>query len=134
MGRAERWFRSLLGRKKEESPPSAAAPAKQPRRRWSFARDSSRGNVPPPTPGHAGGDIDRSQHAIAVVEEAEATVARVTSSGRCNGATVHSAAHDSGDSCGIREDRAAVKIQAHFRAYLVCIYDSDSVLPLLLLF
>ncbi|PSS09793.1 Lipovitellin-2 like [Actinidia chinensis var. chinensis] len=122
MGRAARWFRSLLGRKKESPQPSpshsAAAPANPPRRRWSLATGSSRGNMLPPTPGNAGGDFDRSQHAIAVVAAAAATVARVTSSGRCNGATVHTAVHDSGDSCGIREDWAAVKIQAHFRAYL----------------
>ncbi|XP_057477305.1 protein IQ-DOMAIN 22-like [Actinidia eriantha] len=120
MGRAAKWFRSLLGRKKEESPPSpshsaAAAAAKPPKRRWSFARSSSRGSVPPPPPGYAGGDVYRSQHEIASVAEA---ASRVTSGGRCNGSTVQTAAHDSGESCGIREDRAAVKIQAHFRGYL----------------
>ncbi|KAL6986186.1 IQ-domain [Sarracenia purpurea var. burkii] len=152
MGKASRWFRGLLGLKKDSSSQPAAA-AKPPKRRWSFVkslrerdrttatnsnddgRGYSHGNIPPPTSGyadlHAGG-VDPSKHAIAVAAataavaeaavaaaHAAAAVVRLTSSGRSNASTNTSVAYGGVASCGIREQCAAINIQAHFRGYLL---------------
>ncbi|XAR70335.1 hypothetical protein NMG60_11027158 [Bertholletia excelsa] len=104
MGKAARWFRGLLGLRKDESPSSSSSPsrstAKLPKKRWSFVkshRDRDRtiatnpagderrglspGNMPPPTPARVNGTQgpDPSKSAIAVAAAtaaaAEAAVA-----------------------------------------------------------
>ncbi|XAR55040.1 hypothetical protein NMG60_11030416 [Bertholletia excelsa] len=132
MGKATRWFRSLLGLKKE-SPAQAPAVAKPPKRRWSFVKShrekyaaGERGCHGVPAPRDA--DDDSSRHAIAVAAataavaeaavaaaQAAAEVVRLTSSGRSSAPP--------GGVCGgggvVREEYwAAIKIQSHFRAYL----------------
>ncbi|XP_052210879.1 protein IQ-DOMAIN 22-like [Diospyros lotus] len=126
MGRAVRWFRGLLGLKKDDSaPPSGSKP---PKRRWSFKshKEADSRIVPPPAPAYADvGAGDPNKHAIAVAAataavaeaavaaaQAAAAVVRMTSSGRCTAAT--SAAYVGGAS----GEWAAVRIQAHFRGYL----------------
>ncbi|XP_028113247.1 uncharacterized protein LOC114311316 isoform X2 [Camellia sinensis] len=135
MGKAARFFRGLLGLKKEEPRP----PAKQPKRRWSFGKshrekDLSTANNAA-SPGFDAGDGDPSKHAIAVAAataavaeaavaaaQAAAAVVRLTSSGRSNNGVVNgnhvSAAYVSGNGCEIQEEWAVVRIQAYFRGYL----------------
>ncbi|PSS04140.1 Protein IQ-DOMAIN like [Actinidia chinensis var. chinensis] len=126
MGKASRWFRGLLGLKKDNAPSQSSA-AKPPKRRWSFVKSlKERDRHGTALPGYADVDGDPSKHAIAVAaataavaEAAAAAVVRLTSSGRSNAGAVTSAAHVSSAICGIREEYwAAVMIQSHFRGYL----------------
>ncbi|KAK4741208.1 hypothetical protein SAY87_024796 [Trapa incisa] len=125
MGKASRWFRSLLGMKKSgSSSPTSTAPQK---RRWSFvkSRKDRDGQSHPVALGEIDADCDDPEkHAIAVAAataavaeaavaaaQAAAAVVRLTSSGRCS-ATVY------GRGAGNREEWAALKIQSTFRGYL----------------
>ncbi|KAM7531253.1 hypothetical protein LguiB_034663 [Lonicera macranthoides] len=132
MGKATKWFRSLLGLKKPDAPsPSQPAPPhsdhKPPKRRWSFVksyREKDRHatnyfglNEPRPN-----GAVDAKQHAVAVaaaaVESAQ-VVLRMTSSGRSMAsAKANDVAHISRGGFRNGEEWAAVKIQSRFRAYL----------------
>lgn len=135
MGKATKWFRSLLGLKKPDAPsPSQTAPPhsdhKTPKRRWSFVksyREKDRHapnnfglNEPRPN-----GAVDAKHHAVAVAAAAAAVesaqvVLRMTSSGRSTASgKANDVVHVS--RCGFwnGEEWAAVKIQSCFRAYLV---------------
>ncbi|GFY97354.1 hypothetical protein Acr_11g0016600 [Actinidia rufa] len=135
MGKASRWFRGLLGLKKDDAPSQSSA-AKPTKRRWSFVKSHKErdchGDAPPLPPGYADVDGDPSKHAIAVAAataavaeaavaaaQAAAAVVRLTNSGRSNAGAVTSMAHVRAASCGIREEYwAAVRIQSLFRGYL----------------
>lgn len=124
MGRTSRWFRNLLGGKKE---PKQASPEplsnRKEKRRWSFGKSSKdRENKISYRENNYMCDSDNEQnmHAVAVaaatavaadaaVAAAEAAVAvvRLTSNGRLS-------------MYFGRERRAAIKIQTAFRGYLVC--------------
>lgn len=122
MGKASRWFRGLLRFKKPDSIPD---PDQKPlKKKWSFVKShkekSSDGAVLT-----SENDSEASKHAIAVAAataavaeaavaaaQAAAAVVKLTSSGR-------STTISGGASYGNHEKRAAVKIQSHFRAYLV---------------
>ncbi|CAN1253673.1 Protein IQ-DOMAIN 22 [Linum perenne] len=139
MGKASRWFRSVLGLKKSDQPfPSSSQSTNK--RRWSFVksyRDKDHHYQHPASSSSSVAasavDIEEeqrenpNQRAIAVAAataavaeaavaaaHAAAEVVRMTSSGRSAG---NSAAYVSG-SLGLREDFAALKIQAAFRGYL----------------
>ncbi|CAN1253665.1 Protein IQ-DOMAIN 22 [Linum perenne] len=166
MGKASRWFRSVLGLKKSDQPfPSSSQSTTTParpkdKRRWSFVksyrdkdhhcRDCSASSssfinaVPEKNQDDDDLRVDieeeqrenPNQRAIAVAAataavaeaavaaaHAAAEVVRMTSSGRSAGngsvfGSSSSAAYVSG-SLGLREDFAALKIQAAFRGYLV---------------
>lgn len=124
MGRASKWFRGLLSFRKPD--PNGEPPSK---RKWSFPKGKHRRK--PVTPGAYVDDDETSRQAIAVAAataavaeaavaaaHAAAAVAQLTTGGcfdrpvACSGANV-AAGYVS------REERAAVVIQSHFRAYLV---------------
>ncbi|KAJ6820251.1 putative protein IQ-DOMAIN 1 [Iris pallida] len=127
MGRAGRWLRGLLGGKKSSPPPPSPEQLQKPTRRWGFGKSFREKRVlhPPPPPPRQAPPLEeeeeeeeelQSKRAIAVAAataavaeaavaaaHAAAVVVRLTSSGR---------------RAGKREEWAAVKIQATFRAYL----------------
>ncbi|XP_059661726.1 protein IQ-DOMAIN 22-like [Cornus florida] len=132
MGKAARWFRGLFGLKKEESPSQSATDATRSeptsaKKRWGFVkshreqdctwkttghRRNSRADVPPrSSDGIPDGGVDPNEQAITAA-------VRPTSSEGSDDVSASTVAYVSGASCGIREDLAAIKIQAHFRAYL----------------
>ncbi|CAA0838777.1 IQ-domain 22 [Striga hermonthica] len=134
MGKASKWFRSLLGLKKPDPKPDPD-PKPQSKRIWSFAKPH-RGKAPhrsqhttvAPT---VFDDEGASRHAAAVaaataavaeaaVAAAQAAAAVVKLTGGAGGGASCSAAHVSqaGAGNGLRDEWAAVKIQSHFRAYL----------------
>ncbi|KAM5572575.1 protein IQ-DOMAIN 22 [Rosa sericea] len=150
MGKASRWFRSVLGLKKSDKTHNNnnnSSPCPKPpstKRRWSFVK-SYREKDHPHNHTHqtdaadessSANDVaDPNKHAIAVAAataavaeaavaaaQAAAAVVRLTSSGRCpNNNNNDPAAYVSGGgggSVGIREEWAAVKIQAAFRGCL----------------
>ncbi|KAM3001288.1 hypothetical protein FF2_037599 [Malus domestica] len=136
MGKASKWFRSILGLKKlnpAHQPPSSSSssspkPPTKDKHRWSFVNSyREKRHQNDPVRHHQRTDssndaVDPNKHAIAAVAEAAvaavhaaATVVRLTSSGGC---ARSSAEH--GSRIGIREEEwAAVKIQAAFRGCLV---------------
>ncbi|XP_050376687.1 protein IQ-DOMAIN 22 [Argentina anserina] len=143
MGKASRWFRSVLGLKKPDKPPTSSSSPKPPpvKRRWSFVKSyrekdnhNHRNETAPDVSSADNFVVDPNKHAIAVAAAtaavAEAAVAaaqaaravvRLTSSGRSANNNDHAAASyvsGGGGSIGIREEWAAVKIQAAFRGCL----------------
>lgn len=125
MGKAARWFRSLLGLKKPENvtmtTPNTDAKL-TPNRRWSFSKSKSttnRYNITSPSiisalPRFQLKDGDDQQHAAA---EVEWLCSRNTNELNGNENTVGYVKK----SCNRNRDYwFAVKIQSHFRAYLVC--------------
>ncbi|XP_057775734.1 protein IQ-DOMAIN 22-like [Salvia miltiorrhiza] len=124
MGRASKWFRGLLGFKK---PDPSADPTQNPpsKKRWSFPKAKHRRRSHHAVaPGGYLDDDETSRQAIAVAAataavaeaavaaaHAAAAVAHLTSGGGAHGA-------QNGVGYGGREERAAVVIQSHFRAYL----------------
>ncbi|CAN1253676.1 Protein IQ-DOMAIN 22 [Linum perenne] len=150
MGKASRWFRSVLGLKKSDQPfPSSSQSTTTParpkdKRRWSFVKSYRDKDHHYQHPASSSSSVAASeeeqrenpnQRAIAVAAataavaeaavaaaHAAAEVVRMTSSGRSAGngsvfGSSSSAAYVSG-SLGLREDFAALKIQAAFRGYL----------------
>eukprot|EP01018_Ginkgo_biloba_P002170 Gb_13836 [translate_table: standard] len=126
MGKTSRWFRSLLGGKKEpkQAPPAPKDNSAKEKRRWSFGKSSKdRSLIEEQRPSYRENyisevDKEQNKHAIAVaaataaaadaaVAAAQAAVAvvRLTSNGR---ASLH----------GGREKWAAIRIQTVFRGYL----------------
>ncbi|KAF3954083.1 hypothetical protein CMV_020527 [Castanea mollissima] len=145
MGKASKWFRGLLGlNKKTDSHSQTPKPPKE-KRRWSFVKSyrekdhhhhqTKHNNDQTTTKAEATSygkvsasehEEDANKHAIAVAAataaaaeaavaaaHAAAAVVRLTSSGRC--ATNTAVAYVSG---GVREEWAALKIQAAFRGSL----------------
>ncbi|KAK7822736.1 hypothetical protein CFP56_036208 [Quercus suber] len=147
MGKASKWFRGLLGlNKKTDSHSRTPKPPKE-KRRWSFVKSyrekdlhhhhhqTKHNNDQTTTKAEATSyekvsasehEEDANKHAIAVAAataaaaeaavaaaHAAAAVVRLTSSGRC--ATNSAVAYVSG---GVREEWAALKIQAAFRGSL----------------
>ncbi|XP_051115125.1 protein IQ-DOMAIN 22-like [Andrographis paniculata] len=118
MGKASRWFRSLLGMKATDDLSRKQAF----RKKWSFVPSRKGKDLPPEY-----GD-ESSKHAVAVATataaaaeaavaaaQAAAAVVRLTSSGR------NISVDGDGEAVAryrSREEQAAVTIQSHFRAYL----------------
>ncbi|CAB4279845.1 unnamed protein product [Prunus armeniaca] len=141
MGKASKWFRSILGLKKpdptHQTSTSSPKPPTKDRRRWSFVKSyreknhHRHQNDTPPLPSDSANDavVDPNKHAIAVAAataavaeaavaaaQAAAAVVRLTSSGRCPS---NPAAHVSAARIAVREEEwAALKIQAAFRGCL----------------
>ncbi|VVA30176.1 PREDICTED: IQ-DOMAIN [Prunus dulcis] len=141
MGKASKWFRSILGLKKpnptHQTSTSSPKPPTKDKRRWSFVKSyreknhHRHQNDTPPLPSDSSNDavVDPNKHAIAVAAataavaeaavaaaQAAAAVVRLTSSGRCPS---NPAAHVSTARIGVREEEwAALKIQAAFRGCL----------------
>ncbi|CAN1253670.1 Protein IQ-DOMAIN 19 [Linum perenne] len=125
MGKASRWFRSVLGLKKSDQPfPSSSQSTTTParpkdKRRWSFVKSYRDKDHHYQHPASSSSSVAASAAAVAeaavAAAHAAAEVVRMTSSGRSAGSS--SAAYVSG-SLGLREDFAALKIQAAFRGYL----------------
>ncbi|KAL0393494.1 UNVERIFIED_CONTAM: protein IQ-DOMAIN 20 [Sesamum latifolium] len=139
MGKAYKWFRSLLGLKSID-PTHNHKPS--PKKKWSFAK-SHKGKDPLKPPQHgavpgAHNDDEASKHAIAVAAataavaeaavaaaQAAAAVVQLTSScrnisvaGSVGDADAAASVTQSGGGYVSREEWAAVTIQSHFRAYL----------------
>ncbi|KAH8513478.1 hypothetical protein H0E87_006663 [Populus deltoides] len=141
MGRASKWFRAVLGLKKPDPPLDHPVTTRsKEKRRWSFVKShrekdqhhhqQQQQETEAVKAGFLYGqefEEDPNKHAIAVAAataavaeaavaaaQAAAEVVRLTSSGRC---VDNSVAYVSG-SPGLREDFAAVKIEAAFRGYL----------------
>lgn len=141
MGKASKWFRAVLGLKKPD--PSLDHPQttrSKEKRGWSLVKSHRekehdhqhrQQDIEANKSGVLYGqefEEDPNKHALAVAAataavaeaavaaaQAAAEVVRLTSSGRC---VNNSVAYVRG-SIGLREDFAAVKIQAAFRGYLV---------------
>lgn len=155
MGKASRWFRSVLGLKKsDKAHHNTSSPSPKEKCRWSFVKSyrekhhnhnhnhhrTNDNNAVTPHPSENDA-VDPNKHAIAVAAataavaeaavaaaQAAAAVVRLTTSGRC--ANNPAAKVSGGGSIGIREEWAAVKIQAAFRGCLVRIIK----FPFILLF
>lgn len=123
MGRASKWFRGLLGFKKPDpnADPAQRSPSKK---RWSFSkgkdrRKSQHGVVPG---GHVNDD-EAGRHAIAVAAATAAVAEAAVAAAHAAAAVVQLTSAGGFDrpsayGYGSREERAAVVIQSHFRAYL----------------
>lgn len=147
MGKASKWFRGLLGLKKNDAPAPSPAPAparldaKAVKRRWSFVKsyrekdhparhaNDRRGALygethPPPT--YADG-VDPNKHAIAVAAATAAVAEAAVAAAQAAAAVVRltssgrSAAPSAYVSAGFsaRDEWAAIRIQSLFRGYLV---------------
>ncbi|KAJ6393724.1 hypothetical protein OIU77_023039 [Salix suchowensis] len=137
MGKASKWFRAVLGLKKPDPPlDNPQTTRSKEKRRWSLVKShrekdhDHQQDIEADKTGVLYGqefEEDPNKHALAVAAataavaeaavaaaQAAAEVVRLTSSGRC---VNNSAAYVRG-SLGLREDFAAVKIQAAFRGYL----------------
>lgn len=126
MGKAAKWFRSLLGSKKSPPPPSAS----EKKSKWAFSKSAGVNdfNNEDPLDSPYSDGLDASKHAIAVAAataavaeaavaaaQAAAEVVRLTSSSGSGRNVVPP--YDGGDR---RRVVAVVRIQSAFRAYLVC--------------
>ena len=132
MGKASRWFRSILGLKK----PHPTHPPKESKRRWSFVKSTTKRDTSlcdPATSDENDIQVDPNKHAIAVAAataavaeaavaaaHAAAEVVRLTSSGRCaNNLPEYVSGRGAVVVGGYDENFAAVMIQSAFRGYLV---------------
>ncbi|KAG6397022.1 hypothetical protein SASPL_143183 [Salvia splendens] len=127
MGRASKWFRGLLTFNKPD--PTATPPSKK---RWTFPKGKHRrrSHHHAVVPGSYVDDDETSRRVIALATataavaeaavaaaHAAAAVAQLTSGGGFDRATAAHAAQN-GVAYACPEERAAVVIQSHFRAYL----------------
>lgn len=127
MGKASKWFRGLLGLRKPDSP-STSTPSKPPKekRRWSFVKSyrekdnhHNHDATVDPSSGHVE-SADPNKHVLAVAAAmAEAAVAAAHAAVTVTKLTTSSRSV-TGDR--IREEWAALKIQAAFRGSLVRIH------------
>jgi len=116
MGKASRWFRGLLGLKKTEHASSSDQKPPKEKRRWSFVksyREEHSSHVTFPTE-HVHNNRQAIALAAATAAAAEAAVANAQ-----NAAEVVRFNYSSNGIVRIREQWAAVKIQAAFRGSLV---------------
>lgn len=110
MGKATRWFRSLLGGNKA----TEVRPAK-PKNGWGFVKTLQK-DQPPPKAVEVSGNEQR-MRAIAVAAAMEAAAEAAVAAAKAAVAVVRLTS--SGGSSGMKkEERAVVKIQAVFRGYL----------------
>ncbi|KAK1430590.1 hypothetical protein QVD17_13448 [Tagetes erecta] len=116
MGKATRFFKSLLGFKTMDSQSSRSKPNKQLKRRWSFI--TSRTPHGPNTYNHRDfeEDEDPSNHAIALAAATAAVVDAAVATAHAAAEVVRMTTRTTG--YGGREKLAAIKIQSCFRAYL----------------
>ncbi|XP_057475638.1 protein IQ-DOMAIN 23-like [Actinidia eriantha] len=127
MGKTSRWFRALLGAKKQSgsSPAKTGSETNRPKKdkKWGFVRSFNANEAS--SSGAYAESVDANKHAIAVAEataavaeaalaaaQAAAEVVRLTSGGGCRPAAAYVSERDR------RRESAAVKIQSTFRAYL----------------
>ncbi|GFZ15290.1 hypothetical protein Acr_24g0014800 [Actinidia rufa] len=127
MGKTSRWFRALLGAKKQSdsSPAKTGSETHRPKKdkKWGFDRSFNANEAS--SSGAYAESMDTNKHAIAVAEataavaeaalaaaQAAAEVVRLTSGGGCRPAAAYVSERDR------RRESAAVKIQSTFRAYL----------------
>lgn len=137
MGKASKWFRALLGLKKSDPNPNTHQIPQPPKKKWSFAKSHKEEGRQKSQHGVVTNDDDHSHHAVAVAAakaavaeaavaaaQAAAVVVRLTSGTERNTGFSHisttACVSKAGAGRGSRKDRAAVTIQSHFRAYLVC--------------
>lgn len=136
MGKVSRWFRSLLGSKRPENG-NVTAPHTDakltPSRRWSFSKSTTNCNHTP-SPSSASAlprfqlkDEDYQQHAITAAAEV-----RWLSTGKMNElkGNVNTTGYVRRSYNGDREYWVAVKIQSHFRAYLVSLIYANLLITL----
>lgn len=148
MVKASRWFRGLLGLNKAVplSSPAPNSDPKQPspKRKWSFVKSSReqtknqhihsrsageqipcRGGAQPPPQSlveerHDPSTIAMAKATYTVPAASAAAVVRLTSVGRsASNDTVNTVVDVNNSGFGNREEWAAIKLQSHFRAYLV---------------
>ncbi|KAL4565541.1 hypothetical protein LXL04_029639 [Taraxacum kok-saghyz] len=135
MGKASKFFKSLLGFRTTEAPAkqSARSEAKQPKRRWSFAksyRGISQRRLRDTSSSFDGTSLhhyhrnptdneDPNEHAIALVAATAAVVDAAVAAAQAAAEVVRITSRSCRTTAyGVREDLAAVKIQSCFRAYL----------------
>ncbi|KAL1547595.1 Protein of unknown function (DUF4005) [Salvia divinorum] len=118
MGKAAKWFRGLLGLKTSDA---ARRPSQKPplRRKWSFAISCNSDRqkhhhdvVPGPH------DAEDSKHAIAVAAATAAVAEASVAAAHAAAAVVQLTSGGRSVTAFGQEERAAVAIQSHFRAYL----------------
>jgi len=122
MGKASRWFRGLLGLKKTEHGSSSDQKPPKEKRRWSFVKSyreeqQHSSHVTFPTE-HVQNNNNNNRQAIAVAAAAAAAAEVAVA----NAAEVVRFNYSSNGIVRIREQWAAVKIQAAFRGSLVRIH------------
>lgn len=145
MGKASKWFRSLLGLKRPDSSSTFAATSsnlKPPKdkRRWSFvksyrestsAKSGAGGHSVPPS-GHVVDGVYPDKHAIAVAA-ATAAVAEAAVAAAQAASAVVKLTSSSTRCIGNREEWAVIKIQSAFRGCLVSINPKSLIILFLLL-
>lgn len=122
MGKASKWLRGILGLKKSERS-STPKPPKEKQRRWSFVksyREEQQYNHPHSTgnsPATFQTEHSDNKHAIAVAAATAAAAEVAVAAAQAAAAVVRLTS--SSNNVRIREEWAAVKIQAAFRGSLV---------------
>ncbi|KAJ9537675.1 hypothetical protein OSB04_030408 [Centaurea solstitialis] len=129
MGKAARWFRGLLGMKKDKENVDNMSPHDvKEKKRWSFAKPMKESvvNNPPLTSDPiwlrsymSASEKEQNKHAIAVAAATAAAADAAVAAAQAAVAVVRLTSHGRGSLFGGGRERwAAVKIQTVFRAYL----------------
>ncbi|KAI3525013.1 hypothetical protein L1887_03684 [Cichorium endivia] len=129
MGKASRWFKALLGMKKDKD--NVDNIHRKEKKRWSFGKPmkessspatvavATNGNLPPNDPTWMRSYREQNKHAIAVAAATAAAADAAVAAAQAAVAVVRLTSHGRGTLFnGGRERWAAVKIQTVFRAHL----------------